>query len=175
MLVSAVSEVTQKIGLHNSRTAQALHRYVTNGPAWSSHAALPEPAAVAADLSSAQSAPPLAQLPAGPAVSSPSTSAAVGGATGVATPGGLRGLMGSAGSARLPDTAAGASAATAAPHARGNGLSSFTAPATASSNGVATANGNGCHIEELTENGRMSGAAPAAKATAAAGLGVLRL
>lgn len=36
MLVSAVSEVTHKIGLHNSRTAQALKNYAQNGPAWQS-------------------------------------------------------------------------------------------------------------------------------------------
>jgi hypothetical protein len=34
MLVSAVSEVTQRIGLHNSRTSKALKAYAEGGPAW---------------------------------------------------------------------------------------------------------------------------------------------
>jgi len=32
--MSVVSEVTSKIGLHNSRAAQSLHRYLQGGPAW---------------------------------------------------------------------------------------------------------------------------------------------
>lgn len=35
MLMSVVSEVTAKIGLHNSRATQSLTRYLQGGPAWS--------------------------------------------------------------------------------------------------------------------------------------------
>ncbi|KAL6752053.1 hypothetical protein V8C86DRAFT_2764343 [Haematococcus lacustris] len=112
MLVSAVSEVTQKIGLHNSRTTQALKGYIQGGPGWQAAATTPATQGLGP-------AAPLPQLPASistpvPAASShtPSLNASN------SFIGGLRGLMG--GSVSAPSTDKGPtsslhSAATAAP------------------------------------------------------------
>lgn len=152
MLVSAVSEVTQKIGLHNSRTAQALHRLASHGPSWqTSTSSTSLPAPVTPEALPAPNATPLAQLPA-PATGSatmPVTAAALGGTGGVATPGGLRGLMGGR--------------AATAPVA--------TIPKLAE---VVDMNGDltGCKIEEVKENGSVVEPVVVAKAKPA-GLSLL--
>mmetsp|Transcript_23820 Transcript_23820/g.60729 ORF Transcript_23820/g.60729 Transcript_23820/m.60729 type:complete len:381 (-) Transcript_23820:414-1556(-) len=85
MLVSAVSEVTHKIGLHNSRTAQALQNFLRSGPTWAGGAALPAGAtAPGAALASGTAVPQL--------TGAPSFGASAGSGSSVPT-GGLRGLM----------------------------------------------------------------------------------
>jgi hypothetical protein len=147
MLVSAVSEVTQKIGLHNSRTAQALKNYIQGGPAW-------QTAAVGGGA-------PVQQLPSTLSSSGNSSSIPVSGSSGAGLPPGLRSLMG--GHAAGPEAPL-TTAATAMPGLKaGHGLDSAPSTNVEVMDRAATYHPDGvtCVVQELPA----SPAEPAAAAT----------